>query len=773
MSNGWYATYNDFGATWGKAVGAAGIAIYQSLASRAWDGQCFPSYQTIADDTGVSRPTAIKYIKKLQNAGLIEVQPRVNRRGDPTSNLYTLTNLPMLKKKSEAPAEPKFEEIDTSGLSEDEIAELKRKSLFLSRSKKKSRKSASTTPKATPPVEVKQVEQQVEKVEVAEAAQISEPPSPPPQVVIQQETPVPQSPEVQQTSESNVPVATAAKVVKEERIVLGEFGKTSPQKDIINAYHMLKGIPNKQELIDELNKAIRENRIQTTPIQYLHGLIKKWERGEFVPTAHKKTEDELFREEQQRADEKERARKKAIAECHRCTSVGHLVYSSIQSFQPKVKICTHDAKADEFIAARKAEEARGETICYFGKGTPLDEKTAQEVANVIRGTVATMTGKPLSDIELTPEPVETEQKMATPPVEEQPTPSGQETVQEVEPEAKRGGGLRRIGDVTSSVAVKMVAARTDSESSDQPPSASDQPSEVKPQVVVPTVDETINEFTRALNIKLENVSPEPMELPDLPPGSLDDFSKQYDQDRIFDLVKEGKSLPESTGKRLLKNGEPMSAIAERIAIVKDELDRLYTFEETITQAEILGHVKLQCAIRSARLRALVHKDAQNENSCHSERLRTEASRTANIVQMAAPVMFTVTQTLKFREMVDFLLEVFEAPPGSRFEDPPSDVLAQRLLDNLQELQIVRKYLAIEVEKKSKKQANAVTPNQIERYHKEMRHEKQYQLMCLIQDRDLSMRDNLVAANNLIQAEWKCTPEELGWIELRLDGTRSF
>lgn len=815
MSNGWFATHNDFGATWGKKIGAAGIAIYQSLASRAWDGQCFPSYQTIAEDTGVSRPTAIKYIKKLQDAGLIEVQPRFNRRGDPTSNLYTLANLPQLKKKIETEVKPSFEEIDISGLSEDEIAELKRKSLFLPRTKKKSQKSPPATPATipqaipeTPELPVSPALPVVQTVAV-EAVVKSEPPTPPTPAVVpviqglQQEVYTPQILEIEEI----IPGSDGDSAPK-QRILLGEFGKISSQADIINAYHILKPVQNKQAIIDELNKAIRENRIQTTPIQYLYGLVRKEQRGEFIPSANKKTEEQLFLEQQERATEKENARKKAITECTRCNSVGHLVYSAIDEFNPKVKICTHDKRSDKFIAQKKAEEAEGKTICYFGKGTPLSEEEAKEALNAIRGTVTAMTGKTPTTIPLTPEPlvVESFQAQEPPPaapvvaepqpivvvepakpVEVEPTPapvqaqedpaattSPTQETQQTDPE-KRYGGFKTMGELTTHLMKEIEQRRAQpkpEEEDDGLPKLSgpnyvvllNQPT-TPPELPdeLPPIEEDKTPFT-LLNIsrtpsnEITNVPEHIIPQNTLPPELLEGFG-QYTDKQKEKLLSFSEKLPSPTGKLLRKNGKPMSIMAEKILIAKQELEKLYRYDELIVQKEVRKYIQLQSTVRCARLRALVDKDTS-----HSEMLNGYALKFANAVQAAAPVMLTVTHARKNRLIIDSLIENYEAPADAPYADPPSDIMAQRYLDVLQELQIVRKYLAEVLDMKHRRAAEAKEPYDIDRLRKDTRGEKQHQLLNLIQDEIPEIKGDLVAANEYLPPEWKCSTYEFYWVK---------
>lgn len=789
MSNGWYATYNDFGATWGKAIGAVGIAIYQSLASRAWDGQCFPSYQTIADDTGVSRPTAIKYIKKLQKAGLVEVQPRFNRRGDPTSHLYTLANLPMLKKKIEAEAKPSFEELDISGLSEDEIAELKRKSLFLPRSKKKSRKPSpapTAAPEATsetltpepPPVSPALPVAQIEKVEVVKL----EPPSPPPASVAvaapQQEIQDVPAPQVAtQTKVISVPNLAPKPEVK-ERISLGEFGEISPQSDIINAYHMLKPVSNKQEVIDELNKAIREGRIQTTPLQYLGGLIKKVQQGEFVPSANKKTEDEIFREQQERAMEKEKERKKAIAECSRCSEVGHLVYSAVEPYGPKVRVCTHDERADKFIADKKAEEARGETVCYFGKGKPLSNEEAIQALGAIRETVATMTGKTPKTIAL--EPTEIEQDFAPAPVvEPQPEPVIQqvppvpvetsplpetEATEVVEGKEDDGpyDGFKTMAELSNFLIAKMSQPKRKMEElPDELPPAENTQSPVKILNIETKVAVDDNPLSQEVSVAPKHVIAEPFSQ-----ETLDGFTESFEQPSEAQREKLFAQAPQPTGTRRHPNGKLMSPMAEKIAILKERLDNIYNYEELIVQKELRSYLRMQTVVRAARLRAMVHN---SEN--FSDGFKERALFYTDAIQRAAPIMLTVPYLRKNRLIIDKLIEIYQAPQDRPLAEPSQEILIQRLLDSLQEFNFVKRCLSIEFDYKRRSLEDSRTPREVREHHEEMRQIKQLQLICLIQDEYPELKGRIAEANERMPKEWKFTPAELNWALSRYDNVK--
>lgn len=88
---GWFWSDNDLIDHYGPIIGAYGIAVYSALARYAdRDGRAFPSYQKLADQLHMSRPTVIKTIGILKDAGLILVNQRTDANGDATSNEYVL-----------------------------------------------------------------------------------------------------------------------------------------------------------------------------------------------------------------------------------------------------------------------------------------------------------------------------------------------------------------------------------------------------------------------------------------------------------------------------------------------------------------------------------------------------------------------------------------------------------------------------------------------------------------------------------------------------------
>lgn len=88
----WCWIDNDVIDTYGPVIGPNAIAVYLVLARHANNDtrQAWPSFATIARMAGISRPTAIKAIGRLVDAGLIAVAKRGSGYGDWDSNAYTL-----------------------------------------------------------------------------------------------------------------------------------------------------------------------------------------------------------------------------------------------------------------------------------------------------------------------------------------------------------------------------------------------------------------------------------------------------------------------------------------------------------------------------------------------------------------------------------------------------------------------------------------------------------------------------------------------------------
>jgi DNA-binding MarR family transcriptional regulator len=79
---------------YGSQLGAHGIAVYAALARFAnQEQECWPTYRTITDRTGVSRRQIVREIEKLEALNIIAVIRRVDDKGQRTSHLYTLLDI--------------------------------------------------------------------------------------------------------------------------------------------------------------------------------------------------------------------------------------------------------------------------------------------------------------------------------------------------------------------------------------------------------------------------------------------------------------------------------------------------------------------------------------------------------------------------------------------------------------------------------------------------------------------------------------------------------
>jgi len=712
MSIGWYATYNDFGATWGKAIGAVGIAIYQSLASRAWDGQCFPSYQTIADDTGVSRPTAIKYIKKLQKAGLIEVQPRYNRRGDPSSNLYTLSNLPSLKKPQipEKIATPPAI-ADTSNLSEAEIAELARKSHFVSRPKK----NAVAQPTATVASN-----EQYSGVEVAEKIAETAP-----------------------TQLQTAPQTAAAAPPSTPKKSLN-FGLLTNEKDQIAALHLLKGVTNKQEVLDELNKAIREKRIQTTEIQYLGGLVKKVMRGEFTPSANIKTEDELLVEKKQQAAERDKAAKEAIAECPICNRHGYLVFNEISETAPlhyQSAICSHDQKSKAFTEKLLAREKKGEVVTFFGKGSDPDTFNQAEAVKAINDAIALLSITRRSDANSVQAKTKTTAPPATPASTTQSEPavtskaaSAQTTItvplaeattatvappqndpapvseQPASSDTETGYGFRSIGQAIESALEKKLAST--------PPAATTQAgSETSTAEAAESEEQPLEELTAEEMAELEL--------------------------EISELVEDAEQIlpAQERAIALTSDEEDERKLKLKIETVQAEIDQLYANEMIITEHSILRYLKLQTRVKLARARLLVL------NHSTGERSRSLALQHLAAITQVYPELRSIKYTRQNLKVVEQIIEMLR-------RTKPSEQL-----DNLiRERNILRKGLADqEADAYSWRDMEGDSPEQLRVNHKRNLDLRRGRAIALIEDEHPELRGEFLKLDELLPEHLKLTP----------------
>ena len=729
MSSGWYATYNDFGATWGKAIGAVGIAIYQSLASRAWDGQCFPSYQTIADDTGVSRPTAIKYIKKLQQVGLIEVQPRYNRRGDPSSNLYTLSNLPRLKKPAEAPVKTATPPAiaDTSNLSEAEIAELARKSHFVSRPQKK--------PVVRPTAAIASNEQNSE-IETTVSPQT-------------QTVPIQPQAEV---------VATTPSVQKQSLGSL-DFGLLTDEKDQINALHLLKGVPNKQEILDELNKAIREQRIQTTAIQYLAGLVKKAMRGEFVPSANKKSEDELLTEKKRQAEERDKAAKQAIAACPICNSHGYLVFTETDSLHYKSAICSHDQKSKEFAEKLLERERKGEMITYFGKGDDPDKVDRAAAIKTIHDAISLLSNaqqrpadtNPIHSAKTvttpqSPAALTTAESVATSNISPVATPAPQQertdAIAEAPPE-NTGHGFKSIGAAIGSALEKRIPL--DSSSTATVPE-------------VPVKEAAIE------SISEKRSSSDSSSVATVPEGKLSSEPSAEELAKLAELEQEIAELGEYAAevvvsKGLLPESEAFlpalmskegdeHQVKLKLESIRAEIEQLYNNDTICLDFPIKNWLMLQIKVKLARTRHLLN------NSNVSELMRGVCNEHLANVEAA----YQKYQTIKYiRHCLSIVEQIIEMLRRTK--------LTEQLGNAIQERNILSKNLAAQQAiDDGWKDKPGDPPEEIESNRRRNVEIGRGRMAAAIEDEYPHLRGNILEINKLLPEELKLTPAQLKAVE---------
>lgn len=91
---GFYIIDNELIDVYGEKIGPYGVAVYNALIRFAGRKEnTFPTYETIAKRTGMSRIQAIRTVAALIEAGLISKEKRRNKVGGSTSNLYTIIDL--------------------------------------------------------------------------------------------------------------------------------------------------------------------------------------------------------------------------------------------------------------------------------------------------------------------------------------------------------------------------------------------------------------------------------------------------------------------------------------------------------------------------------------------------------------------------------------------------------------------------------------------------------------------------------------------------------
>lgn len=95
----WFWVDNAVVDAFGPQIGPYGLAVYVALCRHAGDAKqtCWPSLQTIADETGMSRAKAYRTVHNLRDAGLIAIVNRASKASpkERDSSLYVL--LPVKK----------------------------------------------------------------------------------------------------------------------------------------------------------------------------------------------------------------------------------------------------------------------------------------------------------------------------------------------------------------------------------------------------------------------------------------------------------------------------------------------------------------------------------------------------------------------------------------------------------------------------------------------------------------------------------------------------
>jgi hypothetical protein len=83
---GYLRVYNDLYDKFGAQLGPYGLAVYVALCRYAnQDSECWPSYNTIATGTGMSRRQVIREVAKLEQFQILAVE-----RNQHTSNVFIL-----------------------------------------------------------------------------------------------------------------------------------------------------------------------------------------------------------------------------------------------------------------------------------------------------------------------------------------------------------------------------------------------------------------------------------------------------------------------------------------------------------------------------------------------------------------------------------------------------------------------------------------------------------------------------------------------------------
>lgn len=91
---GWFWADNKILDVYAKEIGPHATLVYMALVRHLnADGQCWPSFQYLANMLGMSRRTVMRSIEVLDKAGLITVEERYTDKKGQTTNCYTILDM--------------------------------------------------------------------------------------------------------------------------------------------------------------------------------------------------------------------------------------------------------------------------------------------------------------------------------------------------------------------------------------------------------------------------------------------------------------------------------------------------------------------------------------------------------------------------------------------------------------------------------------------------------------------------------------------------------
>jgi hypothetical protein len=90
----WFWIDNVLIDQYAKTLGPIGVTLYVALARFAGRrSEAFPSLRYLQSLLGITRPSLVKYLKVLEEHGLLNINHRISEEGDKTSNLYELLSI--------------------------------------------------------------------------------------------------------------------------------------------------------------------------------------------------------------------------------------------------------------------------------------------------------------------------------------------------------------------------------------------------------------------------------------------------------------------------------------------------------------------------------------------------------------------------------------------------------------------------------------------------------------------------------------------------------